>query len=374
MPSISIGTRFGVTYPRRRSWRVLAAAVVALAGAAAGTAPGVGLAVAGPTTGVGPAGADPAAPQPHAAALTDTSVGACQPGASYGAPLPAKSVAATKIKDGFTFLEGPVWVADPGYLLFSDMQAASGPERVQPAIMRRYTPPSGFEEFITGAGSNGLAISADGTEILAATHDQRSISAYRLSDRSRRTVAADYQGRKFNSPNDLTVAANGTIYFTDPSFQRGSRKDEMGGRTSVFRVQNGQVSLVDDTLSQPNGIALSPDQTTLYVAGFSNNKIYKYPISSDGSIGPRAEFATIRGPDGVTVDCAGNLYWVSNPEGRVHVFAPSGAELGTISAGANATNAAFGGADRRTLYLTSGSGTGNYGLYQVQLNVPGYPF
>jgi sugar lactone lactonase YvrE len=87
----------------------------------------------------------------------------------------------------------------------------------------------------------------------------------------------------------------------------------------------------------------------------------------------------VPGPDGVTIDCAGNLYQASFSDGKIHVFAPSGVELGTISAGRNTTNAAFGGADGKTLYLTSGTpsagnNTGNFGLYSIRLNVPGSPY
>ncbi|MCX5064347.1 SMP-30/gluconolactonase/LRE family protein [Micromonospora lupini] len=301
--------------------------------------------------------------------------GACPTGAVYGSPLPSSSLTATKIRSGFNFLEGPVWVADGGYLLFSDMANGTGPYNVQPSTIRRFTPPSTFDTFIANAGSNGLALSADGQQIVAATHDQRNVSAYRLSDRSRSTVAANYQGRAFNSPNDVAVRSDGVTYFTDPNFQRGNRQDQMNGRTSVFRVSNGQVSLVDDRLRQPNGIALAPDGATLYVGAYSENKIYKYVVQPDGSIGERSVFVNyIGGPDGVTIDCAGNVYWAAGGDSLVHVYSPTGAQLGTIRPGfSGTTNVAFGGPDRQTLYVTSGP-WGDSGLYSVRLNVPGYPY
>jgi sugar lactone lactonase YvrE len=192
-------------------------------------------------------------------------------------------------------------------------------------------------------------------------------------------VAATYQGHRFNSPNDLTVGPDGSVYFTDPDFQRARRPDEMSGRTSVFRVKDGVVTLVDDTIRQPNGIALAPDGRTLYVGGNATGKIYKYPVNADGSVGARADFASLSGSDGSTIDCAGNLYQVSYSDAKVHVYAPSGAALGTISAGASTTNVAFGGPDGQTLYLTSGTASqggdsGNFGLYSVHLNVPGWPY
>ena len=134
------------------------------------------------------------------------------------------------------------------------------------------------------------------------------------------------------------------------------------------------VSLIDDALRQPNGIVLSPDGGTLYVGGNGENKIYKYAVQPDGSTGPRSVFVNyVGGPDGGTIDCAGNVYWTSG-DGLVHVYSPNGSQLGTIRSGSSGTtNVAFGGSDRRTLFVTSGR-TNDSGLYSVRLNVPGYPY
>ena len=300
--------------------------------------------------------------------------GVCPVDGEHGPPLASPTTAATRLTGGRTFLEGPVWVADRGYLLMSDMRAATGPQRVQPSTMLRYTPGSAaVETAVAESGSNGLALSPDGGSIVAATHDRRSVSRYQLADLSRQVVAADFQGAAFNSPNDVTIRSDGVVYFTDPDFQRGRRTDAMNGRTSVFRVSDGTVSLVDDGLRQPNGIALSPDGGTLYVGAYGENKIYRYPVRADGSTGGRTLFASIAGPDGATIDCAGNVYWASGTDGLVHVFSPAGTQLGTVSAGAGTTNVAFGGDDRQTLFITSGR-TGDSGLYGVHLGVPGYPY
>ncbi|MFT7835841.1 SMP-30/gluconolactonase/LRE family protein [Saccharothrix sp. BKS2] len=333
------------TTPRRHRARTLTAVAIAIAGAAAPPVPGA------------LAHAAPASP--------------CTPGATYGPPLPTRAVTSQLVRGGFNFLEGPTWDRRTGTLLLSNMRNPTGPQGVQPSEVLRFTPPATFETFIANSGSNGLAVTPDGTRLLAATHDNRTVSSYSLTDRSRTTVAANHLGRAFNSPNDLTTGQDGTTYFTDPSFQRGNRADEQGGRTSVFRVRDGVVTLVDDTLSQPNGVVLSPDGRTLYVGG--SNSIVKYAVAPDGSTGNRTTFASIRTPDGATVDCAGNLYWASYEDGLVHVFSPSGTRLGTVSAGRNTTNAAFGGPDGRTLYLTSGV-PGSFGLHQVRLNVPGNPY
>ncbi|GAB2847261.1 SMP-30/gluconolactonase/LRE family protein [Lentzea nigeriaca] len=302
------------------------------------------------------------------------------PGGPFGTPLPSPNPTATKIKDGFNFLEGPTWDAATQTLLLSNMYDGTGPQNVQPSDILRYSPSTNtFTTFVKNAGSNGLAISRDGTSVLAATHDQRTVSSYELATGRRTTNAANYQGRMFNSPNDLTVSASGTVYFTDPNFQRANRPDQMSGRTGVFRVTNGVVTLIDDTIRQPNGIELSPDGRTLYVGGNATGKIYRYPVNADGSTGQRGDFASLDGSDGGTVDCAGNLYQASYNDGKVHVYSPAGKQLGTISAGRNTTNVAFGGPDRKTLYITSGTAsaggnTGNFGLYGIRLNVPGWPY
>jgi len=307
-------------------------------------------------------------------------IGSPCPSGPFGTPLPSSNVTATKIKGGYNFLEGPVWDAASQTLLLTDMHDGSGPQNVQPSDILRFTPSTGaLSTFIGNAGSNGLALSRDGKSVLAATHDQRSVSAYDLASGQRTTVAANYRGHLFNSPNDVTVGADGTVYFTDPDFQRADRPDQMSGHTDVFRVRNGVVSLIDDSIREPNGIELSPDGRTLYVGGNATGKIYQYPVNPDGSTGPRRDFAALAGTDGGAIDCAGNVYQATFGDGKIHVLSPSGQALGTVNAGPNTTNAAFGGPDGRTLYITSGrpstgGETGDFALYSIHLNVPGWPY
>lgn len=305
--------------------------------------------------------------------------GFCPPG-PFGSPLPSPQSAATKIRGGFNFLEGPTWDRASQTLLLTNMHDGTGPENVQPSDVLRYTPATGaFTTVVANAGSNGLAVSRDGKSVIAATHDRRSVSRYDLATGQRTTLAADFQGHAFNSPNDVTEAADGTVYFTDPDFQRATRPDGMAGRTAVFRVRDGVVSLIDDTIREPNGIELAPDGRTLYVGGNATGKVYRYPVNADGSTGTRGDFASLGGTDGGTIDCAGNVYQVTYGDGVVHVFSPSGQSLGTITAGRTATNAAFGGPDGKTLFITSGTPSsggdnGDFALYSVRLNVPGWPY
>src|SRR5690349_14292084 len=138
---------------------------------------------------------------------------------SVGLLLAASTAAATVARADVLPPGAPPGVcpAGPGYLLMSDMRAATGPQRVQPSTMLRYTPRSAaLDTAIAESGSNGLALSPDGQSIVAATHDRRSVSRYRLADSSREVVAADFRGAAFNSPNDVAIRSDGVVYFTDP--------------------------------------------------------------------------------------------------------------------------------------------------------------
>lgn len=273
--------------------------------------------------------------------------------------------AATLVQGGFGFIEGPLWLADKGVLLFSDMDFNTYPQPNGPnARIRRYTPSSGFDVFAEGSNSNGLALDHNG-DILAATHDVQSLSRFDPDTAVRTPLALTAPtppGAHFNSPNDLVVSSDGNVYFTDPDWQLGPRDSETDS-TSVYRVApDGSVSVVDDTLDKPNGITLSPDERTLYV-GSAGNEIYSYRVKDDGSVDMRASFVTTGAADGLTIDCAGNLYVTA---GTVQVFAPDKQKLGDITLAGTPSNVAFGGSDQKTLFITAGSE-----LYSIELEVPG---
>jgi gluconolactonase len=287
------------------------------------------------------------------------------PGGPYAAdPLPANRTA-TRIRDGFNFLEGPVWFAELGALFFSDMNFGApnpSPLNGPQARIHKLTPPSTFEVFLDNGSTNGLGMSLDG-DLIACTHDTRSVSIIDLATKARTTVADRYMDRRLNSPNDVVVRSDGNVYFSDPDWQL-SQSSELP--MAVYRVSpSGQVSLVD-MLQKPNGVALSPDESTLYV-GAIDGRVRRYAVSADGSTGPASDFANVSGPDGMGVDCAGNLY-VTGGAG-VDVFSPAGQKLGTIGGVNSATNVAFGGPERKTLYITGGNS-----LYSIDLAVPGYPY
>ena len=296
----------------------------------------------------------------------------CGTRSDWPAPLPAVSARTAARVQGarFGFVEGPVWIAERGQLLFSDMDFAGGNTQGPPARIRRLTPPSAFDVFVASSGSNGLALLPDGT-LLAATHDTRSLSAFDLQRGTRTDFTVRYQGKRFSSPNDLTVRSDGMIYFTDPAWQLGSRTAELP-KTAVYRVAGPlragtthEAQLIDDSLDKPNGVVLSPDERTLYV-GSSGSEVWQYDVQTDGSVRNKRMFAQTGASDGMTIDCAGNLYVASK---TIEVFAPSGTKLGEVPSAEEPTNVAFGGSDRQTLYITAQTG-----IYALRLSVPGFPY
>jgi gluconolactonase len=259
--------------------------------------------------------------------------------------------------------EGPVWIKDA--LHYSDFVHGG----VFPSRIRKLAPDGKVTTFVDDGGSNGLAVDAHG-DIVAATHKYKSLSRYSVADGRRTTIAGEYNGQPFNSPNDIAIAKDGTIYFTDPDYQKAAAP---GGQpvTGIYRVgTDGKVTLVDGTRKNPNGIALSPKGDLLY-ANAADGIVRAYPVV-DGV--PRVEQARdlVTGldiPDGMALDCHGNLYVTEHTAQRVRVFTPEGKLLATIRVDASVTNAAFGGADGRTLYLT-----GARALWQLRLDVTGTPY
>ncbi|HEX6244192.1 MAG TPA: SMP-30/gluconolactonase/LRE family protein, partial [Polyangiales bacterium] len=271
----------------------------------------------------------------------------CGTTSSWPMPLPgmAQRRAQPVGSESFGFIEGPVWIAEQGVLLFSDMDFGTSNSPNGPAgRIRRLKPPATFDDFAPSSNSNGLALSGDGA-LLAATHDNQALSRFDLGSSVRTKIDLTINGKHFNSPNDLVLRSDGTVYFTDPDWQIGPRTSETGV-TGVYRVSpplktsgGNTVTLVDDSLNKPNGVALSPDERTLYV-GSSGNEIWKYQVAADGQVSGKTKFVDTGSSDGLGMDCAGNLYVTS---GTVEVFAPSGTKLGDIMLDGSPSNVAFGG-------------------------------
>ncbi|MEZ4439834.1 MAG: SMP-30/gluconolactonase/LRE family protein [Polyangiaceae bacterium] len=267
------------------------------------------------------------------------------------------SVAA--VSNGHQFTEGPVWLPAQGLLYFSDIPDEEVFTLDEANTLATWTTTSG--------GTNGNALDVDGSLISCVQLDKRVIRHTDPQNPAAIEVVADqYGGLPFNRPNDAIVRSDGSVYFTDPNYS-GSQSQPFQG---VFHVApSGSVSLVDDAMDKPNGIALSPDETVLYVTDAGSAELWTFAIASDGSVTPgsKAKLAdTSPGPDGFAVDDQGYLY-LSTAAG-IDVHAPDGTLFGNLPVPQQPANCTFGGSDRRTLYITA-----RQGLYAIHLNVPGLP-
>lgn len=298
----------------------------------------------------------------NAAATEGT--GACRELLSETNPLPLP--AASPIADGLTFTEGPLWFTREGVLLFSDILPAEGAERVQPSRIFQLAPGGAPSLLFDDSGTNGLALDAAG-DVVGCAHDVQGVVRLDVENATRSVLVDRYNLLRFNSPNDLTVTADGTIYFTDPDWQKGSRLNETG-IMGVYRLApGGALSVVDASLNEPNGISLAPDGRTLYVSAL-DGVIRRYSVAPDGSTGPAVEHGRVAQPDGMGVDCAGNLY-VASGAGQITVIAPSGTVWGTIQVASGLTNVAFGGPSATTLFATAGKS-----VFALETTIPGQPY
>lgn len=256
------------------------------------------------------------------------------------------------------FFEGPLWLKDKGVLLFSNIPANT---------IYKLTPPSTIEVFLQPSGnSNGLNLDPMG-RIVVCEHSGRRISRIEANGNVT-SVASMWMGKKLNSPNDLVVRSDGTLYFTDPPYGLPQNTPSEYNAFGVFRVApGGAMSAVAMDMKRPNGVVLSGDEKLLYVSDSETPEVRVFPVNDDGSTG-QGSVLIQRTSDGMAIDDAGNLY-LSNNAG-IEVFRPDGTKWGAIPLpnSQTPTNASFGGPDRKTLYITSGSS-----LYHVNVNVPGKP-
>ena len=297
-----------------------------------------------------------------------------------------------KVVTGFNkWTEGPVWRRD-GSLLFAEIPANR---------IRRWVPgksdaeifmePSGY----TGSapyggpepGSNGMTLDADG-RVSVAGHARRNVWRMEsLDPKGPITVLADaYQGKKLSSPNDLVYRSDGSLYFTDPPYGLPTQGDNDPLKelkvNGVYRLpgarqhkagappENDKLQLVISDLPRPNGIALSPDEKTLYIADSQKMIWMRYTVHTDGSVSDGKLLLDASGekepggPDGIRVDTKGNIYG-SGP-GGVWIISPKGKHLGTIKVPERVSNVAWGDKDARTLYIT-----GSTSLYRIKLSATG---
>lgn len=248
-----------------------------------------------------------------------------------------------KVQGGFMFTEGPQWIQNKGSLLFTDIPANKIIEHAPPMMFATYREPSG--------NANGLAVDKNGV-LYACEHSGRRISRTE-SNGTVTTVVDNYQGKKFNSPNDIIIRDDNNIYFTDPPYGLPNGDPGELGYQGIFRVTPvNSVELVANDMSRPNGIALSPDQKTLYVNDTATGELRTYALGDNGLPGAMNKLVTTSpNPDGMAIDDQGNIF-VTTSVG-VEVYAPDGKLWGTIQVPEQPSNCAFGGGDRKTLFITA---------------------
>ncbi|MBP5975862.1 SMP-30/gluconolactonase/LRE family protein [Brasilonema sp. CT11] len=267
----------------------------------------------------------------------------------------------TKLADGMSFCEGPVWDKKHHRLIFSDTDADEH---------RCWSDTQGLQTFRKPSYQpNGNVFDLQG-RLWTCEHESRAISMTNI-DGQRTIVVDNYAGKRFHSPNDLEVKSDETIWFSDPTYGVGNRTKEMDFQ-GVFRFdpKANKLTLIADDLSMPNGIAFSPDEKKLYVGDSAEDKrqIRAFTVNSDGTVSGGEVLCTtenpVWGPDGVDVDANGNIY--TGCGDGVNIFSPAGLLLGKILTEVPISNFAFGGNDGKMLFMTS-----EHALYRVNLLVAG---
>jgi gluconolactonase len=281
-----------------------------------------------------------------------------------------------KLAEGMVFTEGPLWVRDGGYLLFSDVRGNA---------IYKWAPGEGSTDFLKPVfegdregltGSNGLTLDARGN-LMICEHGNRRISRLALGKESERAVVVDnYEGKKLNSPNDLTYKSGGWLYFTDPPYglpQQDQDPTKELNFNGIFRLSPDEktLELLSTSQTRPNGIGFAPDENTLYVANSDPDRKQwvAYDIKEDGTLGSARVFYDVTSqtaeglPDGLKLDKQGNLFCTG--PGGVWIFSPGGTHLGTIQPEEVPANVAWGD-DGKTLYMTARTG-----LYRIRLTTAG---
>lgn len=254
-----------------------------------------------------------------------------------------------QIRTGHAFTEGPVWLPE-GRLAFSDIPAdtifyGDG------TVLRK---PSGK--------SNGLTLDTEG-RLIACEHWNRHVTRTE-KDGSVTVLAESYEGEKLNSPNDAIVHSNGTIYFTDPPYGLEGREPEPPTAEVYAITPRNSLVLVADDFKKPNGIGLSPDEKTLYVADTEMSHIRAFDVAGDGAVSGGRVFCEIPHPDGMAVDIEGRV-WCTAEDG-VRVIDSNGSLVETVSLPEMPANCTFGDADRKMLYVTARTS-----VYRVHTRVAG---
>jgi len=261
-----------------------------------------------------------------------------------------------RVPGDYKFTEGPVW-SPWGTLLFSDIPANRIYE-IAASGQKVYGEPSG--------NSNGLTFDREG-RLIACEHGNRRVS--RTERDSKITVMADrFEGKRLNSPNDVVVKSDGSIYFTDPTYGIKKEEQELDFQ-GVYRIKpDGKLEVLVKNFKMPNGLCFSPDEKKLYIADSTELRhVRVFDVKPDGTLTGGTVFAKVGpggAPDGMKVDNSGNL--LSTGPGGIWIFDPTGKHIDTIPTPETPANCGWGDADGKTLYITARTS-----LYKVRLPVGG---
>ncbi|MFT4556766.1 MAG: gluconolactonase [Planctomycetaceae bacterium] len=271
----------------------------------------------------------------------------------------------TRLADGMKFTEGPVWLPAENMLVFSDIPNSK---------LMQWSEAAGLSVYRESEQANGNILDMQG-RIISCQHKARNL--IRIEADGSTTVLADrFDGKRFNSPNDVAIRSDGTLWFTDPPWGLTGTHEIPGHWVFKRDPETGTVEVVLKSLAMPNGIVFSPDERRIYIADTGGHKrhpdpeFHKLPasiqcfdIGKDGMLGKKL-FHIDAGSDGMAVDVSGNLYTTHG--GKVHIYDADGRELQQIDVPEGPANVCFGGADFKTLFITARTS-----LYSVRMKVAG---
>ena len=269
-----------------------------------------------------------------------------------------------KLAGDMRFTEGPVWIAAKKILVFSDIPNGK---------LMQWSQDGGLSEYRLSEQSNGNILDLEG-RLISCQHAARNL--VRTEADGRITVLADkFDGKRFNSPNDVAVKSDGTLWFTDPAWGLVGPHELPGHWVFKLDPQTGTVEPIIKDLPMPNGIDFSPDERRLYVADTGGNQrhpdpafhkspaaVHCYELTPDGKLGMKL-YQIDHTSDGITLDVHGNLYTTQQ---KIRIYAPDGKKLGEIEVPESPANACFGGDDYKTLFITARSS-----LYSIRMQHPG---
>ena len=279
--------------------------------------------------------------------------------------LVAKGAKVEKLAGGMKFTEGPVWLPSEKKLVFSDIPNSK---------LMQWSEADGLSVYRDSEQANGNILDLQG-RIISCQHKARNV--IRIEADGSTTLLADrFDGKRFNSPNDVAIRSDGTLWFTDPPWGLTGSREIPGNWVYKLEPKTGRVEVVHKHLAMPNGIVFSPDESRIYIADTGGHKrhpdpdfhklpasIQCYEIDNEGNLGKKL-FQIASGSDGMAVDAQGNLY--ATHGGKVHIYDADGNERQQIDVPEGPANVCFGGDDHKTLFITARTS-----LYSVRMRVAG---